>query len=84
MQQKDHDDLQVFPGSASPALTAAICEQLHIEPGRCETRRFSEGNTFVRVLENARGRDTYVVQTLSDPVNDHFMELLFWIDALRR
>jgi len=81
---KDHDDLRVFPGSASPQLTAAICRVLGIEPGRCEAKQFSEGNTFVRVLENVRGRDTYIVQTLRRPVNDHFMELLFWVDALRR
>jgi len=84
MDKPDHDNLRIFSGSASPALTAEICKLLHVEPALCETRQFSEGNTFVRVLENVRGRDTYIIQTLSDPVNDHFMELLFWIDALRR
>ncbi|MBN1345548.1 MAG: ribose-phosphate diphosphokinase [Phycisphaerae bacterium] len=84
MDRKDHHDLRVFAGSASPILTSEICRLLHIEAGRCEVKRFSEGNTFVRVLENVRGRDTYVVQTLSGAVNDQFMELLFWIDALRR
>jgi len=81
---RDHDDLRVFPGSASPALTAEICRILNIEPGLCEAWHFSEGNSFVRVLENVRGRDTYVIQTLSGSVNDQFMELLFWVDALRR
>jgi ribose-phosphate pyrophosphokinase len=46
--------------------------------------RFSEGNTFVRVLENVRGRDVFVVQGISYPVNDNFVELLFWIDAFKR
>ena len=46
--------------------------------------RFGEGNTFVRVLENVRGRDVFVVQGISYPVNDNFVELLFWIDALKR
>ncbi len=82
--EKDHDNLRVFSGSASPEFTAAICKCLGIETGRCESRQFSEGNTFVRVLENVRGRDTYIVQTLSAPVNDRFMELLFYVDALRR
>jgi ribose-phosphate pyrophosphokinase len=50
----------------------------------CEAHRFSEGNVFVRVLDNVRGRDVYVVQGVHFPVNDNFMELLFWIDALRR
>jgi ribose-phosphate pyrophosphokinase len=82
--ERDHDGLRIFSGSASPLLTAAICRALGIEPGRCESKQFSEGNTFVRVLENVRGRDTYVVQTLSAPVNDRFMELLFYVDALKR
>jgi ribose-phosphate pyrophosphokinase len=46
--------------------------------------RFSEGNTFVRVLENVRGRDVFIVQGISYPVNDNFVELLFWIDAFKR
>ena len=46
--------------------------------------RFSEGNLFVRVLENVRGRDMFLVQGTAFPANDNFMELLFWIDALKR
>lgn len=84
MDRKDHDDLRVFGGTASPSLTGEICKLLHIHPGYCETRQFSEGNTFVRVLENVRGKDVYVVQTLSGAVNDQFMELLFYVDAFRR
>ncbi len=76
--------LLVFPGSASPRLTASICEHLGCEPGRCEAFKFSEGNTFVRILENVRGRDVFIIQTLSYPVNDNFMELLFWVDAAKR
>ena len=55
-----------------------------METGRGEVLRFSEGTLFVRVLENVRGRATYVVQSTVFPTNDSFMELLFWIDALRR
>lgn len=84
LQYRDHDDLRVFGGSASGALTASICEFLDIAPGRCGSRRFSEGNTFVQVMENVRGRDVYIVQSLSGRVNDQFMELLFYIDAFRR
>ncbi len=50
----------------------------------CEAHYFSEGNVFVRVLENVRGKDCYVIQGVHQPVNDNFMELLFWIDALKR
>jgi ribose-phosphate pyrophosphokinase len=80
-----NDDLiMVFAGSGSPQLTARICEYLHIEPGKNETLHFSDGNTFVRILENVRGRRVYVVQSTVFPANDNFMELLFWIDAFKR
>ncbi len=78
------DDLMIFGGSASSMLTAAICAELQTPPRRCETLRFPDGNLFVRVLENVRGRDVYLVQSTAAPVNDNFMELLFWIDALKR
>ena len=78
------DDILVFAGSGSPKLTRAICAYLNIEPALGEVLRFSEGNLFVRVKENVRGRRTYVVQSTVYPTNDNFMELLFWIDALKR
>jgi len=74
----------IFPGSASRQFTKKICDHLGVAVGRCEAFKFSEGNTFVRVLENVRGRDVFIVQTLSHPVNDNFVELLFWIDAFKR
>jgi ribose-phosphate pyrophosphokinase len=78
------DEILVFAGSASPRLTASICRHLELEPARGEVLRFSEGTLFVRVLENVRGRNVYVVQSTVFPTNDNFMELLFWIDAFRR
>jgi ribose-phosphate pyrophosphokinase len=78
------DPIKVFAGSGSPKLTARICEYLQIKPGKNETLRFSDGNTFVRILENVRGRRVYIVQSTVFPTNDHFMELLFWIDAFKR
>jgi ribose-phosphate pyrophosphokinase len=74
----------VFAGSASPALTRAICSELGVEPARGETMHFSEGTLFVRVLDNVRGRHVYLVQTTSYPTNANFVELLFWIDAFKR
>ncbi len=74
----------IFPGSASQQLTQSICAYLGIQPAACEAFKFSDENTFVRILENVRGRDVFFVQTLSHPVNDNFMELLFWIDAAKR
>src|SRR5262245_14147478 len=78
------DDVLVFSGSGSPRLTRRICEYLQVPPAAGEVLRFSEGNLFVRVKENVRGRRVYVVQSTVFPSNDHFMELLFWIDALKR
>ena len=77
-------ELKIFAGRASGDLARAICGHLGIEVARSETKIFSEGNVFVRVLENVRGRDCYIVQGTEFPVNDNFMELLFWIDALKR
>jgi ribose-phosphate pyrophosphokinase len=78
------DEICVFGGTGSPRLTAAICRHLGLVPARGEVIRFSDGNLFVRVKENVRGRRVYVVQSTVFPANDLFMELLFWIDALRR
>ena len=75
---------QVFAGSASPRLTRAICQHLGVEVGRGEVLRFSEGTLFPRILENVRGRRVYLVQSTVFPANDHFMELLFWVDAFKR
>jgi ribose-phosphate pyrophosphokinase len=78
------DDPLVFSGSASPRLTDAICAELGVVRGKNEVLRFSDGNLFVRVLENVRGRRVYLVQSTVFPTNANFMELLFWIDAFSR
>jgi ribose-phosphate pyrophosphokinase len=78
------DGILIFGGSGSPKLTLKICNYLQVQPGAREVLRFSEGNLFVRVKENVRGRRVYLVQSTVFPANDHFMELLFWIDALKR
>ncbi len=78
------DDIMVFAGSGSSRLTNRICEYLQINPGKNQALKFSEGNTFVRILENVRGRRVYLIQSTVFPTNDNFMELLFWIDAFKR
>ena len=78
------EEFMLFAGSASRKLGAAIAEYLDCSLGKNETLRFSEGNLFVRVLENVRGRDVFLVQGTAFPANDNFMELLFWIDAFKR
>lgn len=77
-------DLRIFGGSASQQLTQRICDNLGVEPGKCRTIRFPEGNLFVKIDENVRGQDVYLIQSTGYPVNDNFMELLFWIDAFKR
>jgi ribose-phosphate pyrophosphokinase len=78
------NDFILLAGSASQQLGRAIAGHLGRHLGASETLRFSEGNLFVRVLENVRGRDVFLVQGTAFPANDNFMELLFWIDALKR
>lgn len=84
MQAENVDPPLVFAGSASPRLAERICDHLGVEIGRGEVLRFSEGTLFPRILENVRGRTIYLVQSTVFPANDHFVELLFWIDAFKR
>ena len=78
------EDILILPGSAAAGLTGRICDRLGIQPAHGEVLRFPEGNLFVKAGENVRGRDVFVVQSTGFPANDNFMELLFWVDALKR
>ncbi|MDH3890086.1 MAG: ribose-phosphate pyrophosphokinase [candidate division Zixibacteria bacterium] len=78
------DNMMIFAGSGSRKLTRAICTWLGVPMGNGEAIQFSEGNTFVRILENVRGRDVFIVQSTVFPANDNLVELLFWIDAFKR
>jgi ribose-phosphate pyrophosphokinase len=78
------DALQVFTGNASRELTTAICAKLGVEPAAADVRRFSDGEIFVEIADNVRGGDVFVVQATSAPGNDHLMELLLLLDALKR
>ncbi len=78
------DDFVLLAGSASRRLGQAIAGYLGHPLGQSETLQFSDGNLFVRVLENVRGRDVFLVQGTAFPVNENLVELLFWIDALKR
>src|SRR3972149_4518889 len=78
------DELKVFSGNAHPALAKAITDYLGIPLGKCEVIQFSNENTFVRILETVRERDTFVVQPISSPVNSNLVELLIMLDALKR
>jgi len=78
------DELKVFTGNAYPALAQGICDYLGIPLGKAEVFEFSNENIFVRILENARQRDVFVIQPISSPVNKILIELLIMLDALRR
>ena len=78
------NDTLVFSGRSHNALAAATCDALGVPLGRAEVVRFSNENLMVQIHENVREADVFVVQTSSPPVNEHLMELLIFIDALKR
>jgi len=78
------DELKVFTGNTHPALAQSICAYLGTPLGKIEVFEFSNENLFVRILENVRGRDVFIVQPISSPVNKSLMELLIMIDAAKR
>src|SRR2546423_3296709 len=84
MANSDADKIKIFTGRANPQLAEKICEHLSIPIGRGGTELFPDGELIVKVEEDVRGRDCYVVQPTSHPVNAHLMELMIWIDCLKR
>ncbi len=77
-------ELCIFTGNANRPLAAAICQQLHIPLGDADVFQFSNENIFVKINENVRGRDAFIIQPFSTPVNRSIMELFIMIDALKR
>ncbi len=76
--------LIVFSGNANIPLANEISEILKLPLGKSNVKQFSDGESWVKIEENVRGRDIFVVQSISNPSNDNLMELLLMIDALRR
>src|SRR5579864_8853692 len=76
--------MKLVAGNSNPALAAAIGDYLGIPLTKAVVRRFADQEIFVEVQENVRGEDVFVIQSTSAPANDHLMELLIIIDALRR
>jgi len=76
--------LKILSGGASPSFAAALAEHLGQEIGEVSIQRFADGEVFVEVRDNIRGRDVFVVQSTCPPVNDHLMELLVIMDAVKR
>ncbi len=84
MSMSDREHLKIFAGRAGQELTAAMCEHLNIPVARANTELFPDGELLVKLEEDVRGRDCFVVQSTCDPVNANLMELLIYIDCLRR
>ena len=84
MSSLDSDKLKLFAGRANPQLAQRVCDYLQIPMGRGRTELFPDGELIVKVDEDVRGRDCYVLQPTSHPVNAHLMELMIWIDTLKR
>jgi ribose-phosphate pyrophosphokinase len=78
------DRLMVFTGNAIPQLAAEVAGHLHLTLGRAKVGRFSDGEVMVEILENVRGRDVFVLQSICQPTNDNLMELLVMVDGLKR
>ncbi len=79
-----YNDLAIFSGRSHPALAEAICSHLEMPLGNCDIFEYSNENVFVRIQENVRNRDVFLVQSLCSPVNTSVVELLVMIDAFRR
>ena len=78
------DNLMLFTGNANPRLAQQVARQLNIQLGRATVAKFSDGEVMVELLENVRGKDVFVLQSTCAPTNDHLMELMILVDALRR
>jgi len=76
--------VKIFSGSSNEPLAQAICSNIGIELGQSTIKPFPDGETFVKIEENVRGEDVFVMQSTSPPTNHHLMEMFIMIDALRR
>lgn len=76
--------MKIFSGSSNQPLAKAICSYVGIELGCSTIKPFPDGETFVKIEENVRGQDVFLIQSTSPPTNHHLMEMFIMIDALRR
>ncbi|MDZ5474330.1 ribose-phosphate diphosphokinase [Bacillus sp. 31A1R] len=77
-------NLKVFTLNSNPELASEIAKVIGVELGKCSVTRFSDGEIQINIEESIRGCDVFVIQSTSSPVNEHLMELLIMIDALKR
>jgi ribose-phosphate pyrophosphokinase len=76
--------VKIFSGTSNQPLAQSICKSIGAELGKCTVSAFPDGETFVKIEENVRGEDVYLVQSTSPPTNHHLMEMFIMMDALRR
>lgn len=76
--------LKVFTCNSNPALAESICRHIGVTLGKANVSRFSDGEIQIHINESVRGADVFVIQSTSEPVNEHLMELLVMVDALKR
>ncbi len=76
--------LKIFSGNANVPLAQEICDELDVPLGLASVKKFSDGENYIQIHENVRGADVFLVQPTSTPVDQHLVELLLMIDALRR
>jgi ribose-phosphate pyrophosphokinase len=84
MSKADKDQLKIFCGRASRALGESICQSLDLPMGQGRTEMFPDGEILVKIEEDVRGKDCFVIQSTCNPVNANLMELLIYIDCLKR
>lgn len=77
-------DLQLFSLNSNPKLAEEIAEHIGVPLGKCTVTKFSDGETQINIDESVRSCDVYIIQSTSEPVNENIMELLIFIDALKR
>jgi ribose-phosphate pyrophosphokinase len=77
-------NVKILSGNSNKPLAAAICKYIGAPPGRCTVTAFPDGETFVKIEENVRGEDVYIVQSSSPPTNQNLMEMFIMMDAVRR
>ncbi|MDD7362794.1 MAG: ribose-phosphate pyrophosphokinase [Peptoniphilus sp.] len=80
----NHGDIVIFSGNSNKELVEKICKELNLPQGDCKVNQFSDGEISIDIMDSVRGKDVFVIQPTSGPVNDHLMELLILIDALKR
>ena len=78
------ENLMVFTGNANPELALGVAKHLGIPLGKAVVSKFSDGEIVVEINENVRGKDVFVLQSTCAPTNDHLMEIMLMVDALKR